>query len=104
MPNLYYGHEYTAFPDAMAERIALDLKTQDVYTSTGLVLEALRLLIVKQEILPQNVSIVFQGKIYSLDQDGMIIEGWPEGLADYNEKIARQIILTHAQRYKKNGS
>jgi hypothetical protein len=93
--TLHYSNEHPAIKDCYIDDAALQLAYEDVYTSTGLVVEA-TLCYIMEGVL-KDVSIIVEGRPLTINHDHGIVTDiarFPSG--DYSKRL----MLAMISKYK----
>lgn len=95
--TLSYGMNYPAHADHLSEIVALGLNKHNVCTSSEIVVQAARCLIVEGKLDYQNVIFMYMlpnGHIMKQQAncEGRLVE-WSNGYCDYTDKFIERILL-----------
>jgi hypothetical protein len=60
-------------------------------TGTGLVIDALRVLVVTGKFPPDQILFMYKDQMMMVDENGRL-DAWPDGFHDYTEKYLMQLL------------
>jgi hypothetical protein len=86
MNTLYFGSEYPAYGDAVAEEMAMLLLHHDVYTSSSIVVTAVQTLMFEKIVSPNTTQIMYKNICVPITEKGDIYD-WPKGFCDVMRKL-----------------
>jgi len=100
MYTIYIDENAPPVSDKNAMQCAkIFMQCKKIHVCNDIVLSAIRLLMLKDEINPKEVELYYKDEVYHFDEDYVCLYNkdgepdWPDGMLDQNEKFARAMIF-----------
>jgi hypothetical protein len=78
-----------------------DVPDVHLLTSSGILIDAIRLAVVKDELRHDSIQFMYNMNLYSVNTYG-VIQDWPNGFADKSVDIAQMILTLVIKKRKEN--